>query len=72
MITPANKDGPLRWRTVGEVHEDTRSITSPAKRERAAKWRAYSEINENAGSTAPTGQSLYETSKISHKSLFLD
>ena len=71
-FTPANKDGPLRWRTVAEVHEDTRSITSTAKEERPVKWGAYSEINEDARSTTPTGQSLHEALKTSHKLLFLD
>ena len=57
-VTPANQGGPLRWRTVAEVHEDTRSINSPAKKECPVKWRTYSEIKEDAGSTTPTGQSL--------------
>ena len=66
-VTPANTDGPLRWRTVGEVNEDTRSITPPAKRDRPVKWKASSVLNEDAGSIMPTGQSLPETSKTSHK-----
>ena len=71
-FTPANKDGPLRWRTAAEVYEDTRSNTSPAKKERPVEWRAYSEINEDARSTTPTGQSLHEGLKTSHKLLSLD
>ena len=43
-VTSANKDSPLRWKTVGEVNETPRPVAFPAERERSVKVRAYGEI----------------------------
>ena len=71
-ITPAKRDSPLEWRTVGEVNEDQELMISPAKEERPLKWRAYVEANEDAGSTTPTGQSLPATLKTSPQLTMLE
>ena len=59
-VAPANENGPLRWRKLGEVNEDTRSITRLAKRECPVKWRAYGEVNDDTELATPIGQSLSE------------